>query len=152
MANKNDIQVNLKEFDIAVQPMLSLDIVIPPVVYKGIKEDRIKLDSVLYYDKEIRAWSFYTAAVDSDFTDSNWTYFINKLIIQLKDLDLTPSLNYSMFILFEFLNNKFKEINGNKNYGFEYFTQANADLMHEINGNLISWNCSLDRTPFTRNI
>lgn len=152
MDNKGNIQIVLKEFNTAVQPMLTLDILIPSIIYNGMKEDKIRLEGILSYSKEICAWSFFTTTVDSNFSDKDWTYFINTLIVQLKDLDLTPSLNYSIFILLEFLNNKFKKMNGNKNYGFEYFTDSNAELMHNINGNLISWNCSLNRSPFTRNI
>ena len=151
MNKKGNIEILLKDFVIDPQPIRTFDIIIPQVIFNGIKEDKIVFDSMLFYDREICAWRFYTAKVESNFTDKDWTYFVNNLISKMKDLHLIPSLNHSLFILFQFINDELKKVSGNKNYGFEYFNNANAIVMKKATGELIHWNCVNDRAPFTRN-
>ena len=157
--NKSNIIIELKDFTIRdiqhgryMQPILSFNIIIPQVIYNGIKENKVTIDSKLslYFDEEESNWHFYGSTISEIFSDVNWQEKINSMVSKLDSMELTPSLNHSLFIIFETVSEILKEATNNE-YGVLYFTKENKWIMDETTEGLIAYNCKRNKTPYTRN-
>ena len=154
--NKSNIIVELKDFSIDVQPILKFDIIIPQVIYNGIKEEKATICSaILFFSKESTVWHFYAGTFSLDISDTwisdvNWEEKLNSMISKLNSMELTPSLNHSLFIVFETISEILERATDNE-YGFLYFTKENKKIMKKATGAMINYNCKKNRTPFTRN-
>ena len=157
-ANKSNITIELKGFSIYdiqgryMQPILSFNITIPQVIYNDIKEDKVTIDSILSLDfnEESSNWHFYAPTFSENFPEINWKEKMNSMILKLNSMELTPSLNHSLFIIFETISEILEEVTNNE-YGFLYFTKENKKIMKEATGGLIAYNCKRNRIPFSRN-